>query len=388
MHISDCNNVDDMRSLAKKKLPKPVFHYIDGGADDEVTYKNNTTAFNNYELIPNVLKNVSNINTKVNVLGVNINIPFFCSPTALQKLFHYNGEMAVAKAAEKENTMFGVSSLSTTSVEEIAKIIKSPKLFQLYYHKDRGLNNDMIERAKEAKFDALALTVDTIVGGNRERDLKTGFTIPPKLSFNSFLSFIFHPEWTLNFLLRKFDLPHLSKFHNKGSSFQVSVSQYFTEMIDQTMSWKDAENISNKWNGPFCLKGIISAEDARKAVDIGATAIMISNHGGRQLDGSVAPIDQLSEIVDAVGGKIEIILDGGVRRGTHILKALSLGATACSGGRLYLYALAASGQIGVEKALSNLRNEIERDMKLMGVTSVSELNSRMIRKKIANYKVF
>ena len=165
---------------------------------------------------------------------------------------------------------------------------------------------------------------------------------------------------------------------------QISVGQYFTEMIDQSMSWKDAENLSKKWNGPFCLKGIMSVEDAKKAVDIGATAIMISNHGGRQLDGSVSPIDQLADIVDAVGGKIEIILDGGIRRGTHILKALSLGATACSGGRLYLYALAAFGQIGVEKALANLRNEIERDMKLMGVSKVSELNSRMIRKKTTN----
>ena len=384
MHISDCHNVDDMRKLAKKKLPKPVFHYIHGGADDEVTYKNNTHSFNDYELIPNVLRDVSNIDTKVNVLGAQINLPFFCSPTALQKLFHYSGEMAVAKAAEKENILFGVSSLSTTSVEDIAKKISSPKLFQFYYHKDRELNNEMLDRAKAAKFDALALTVDTAVGGNRERDLSTGFTIPHKFYFISFLSFLFHPNWTFNFIFRKFDLPHLSKFHKQGTSMQISVGQYFTEMIDQSMSWKDAENLSKKWNGPFCLKGIMSVEDAKKAVDIGATAIMISNHGGRQLDGSVSPIDQLADIVDAVGGKIEIILDGGIRRGTHILKALSLGATACSGGRLYLYALAAFGQIGVEKALANLRNEIERDMKLMGVSKVSELNSRMIRKKTTN----
>ncbi|PPR78789.1 MAG: putative L-lactate dehydrogenase [Alphaproteobacteria bacterium MarineAlpha2_Bin1] len=382
MNISKCNNVRDIRKLAKKRLPKPIFDYIDGGSDDEETLRNNTESFNNFELIPNVLRDVSSVDTKVNVLGSTIDFPFFCSPTALQKLFHHMGEIAVAKAAESQNTMFGVSSLSTTSVEDISKIVKSPKLFQFYYHKDKSLNKDMLNRAKAANFDALALTVDTAVGGNRERDLKSGFTIPPRLTLGSLMSFLFHMDWTLNFLFRKFDLPHLSKFHKNGSSLKVNVGQYFTEMIDQSMSWKDAENLRSEWNGPFCIKGIMSVEDAKKALDIGATAIMISNHGGRQLDGSISPIEQLSSIVDAIGGEIEIILDGGVRRGSHILKALSLGATACSGGRLYLYALAAAGQIGVEKALINIRKEIERDMKLMGVNKISDLNSKMINKKI------
>ncbi len=382
MDISKCNNIDDIRRLAKKRLPKPIFDYIDGGSDDEETLRNNTEAFNNFDLIPNVLRDVSKLDTKVSVLGATIDFPFFCSPTALQKLFHHSGEMAVGKAAEKERTMFGVSSLSTTSVEDISKIIKSPKLFQFYYHKDKALNKEMLERAKAANFDALALTVDTAVGGNRERDLKSGFTIPPRLTLGSFISFLLHIGWTSNFIFRKFDLPHLSKFHKHGSSIEVNVGQYFTEMIDQSMSWKDAENLRSEWNGPFCLKGIMSVDDAKKAVDIGATAIMISNHGGRQLDGSISPIEQLSSIVDSVGGKIEIILDGGIRRGSHVLKALTLGATACSGGRLYLYALGAAGQRGVEKALFNLRQEIERDMRLMGVTKISELKSSMINKKI------
>ncbi len=380
MNIDKCYNVDDMRKYAKKKLPKPVFDYIDGGSDDEFTYKNNTHSFNKYDLIPNVLKDVSNTDTSIKILGSDISVPFFCSPTALQKLFHHGGELEVAKAAEKENTIFGVSSLSTVSLEEIAKRVNSPKLFQLYYHKDKSLNNEMLMRAKAAKFDALAITVDTAVGGNRERDLRSGFAIPPKLTSQSFFSYLYHPGWTLNYILRKFELPNISSHLNNKQSFNLSVSKYFTEMIDQSMTWKDIEKLAVKWGGPFCLKGIMSVEDAKIARDVGATAIMISNHGGRQLDGSIAPIDQLSEIVNSVGGEIEIILDGGIRRGSHILKALSLGANACSGGRFYLYALSIAGQKGVEKALTNLKSELVRNMKLMGVSKVSQLNSTMIRR--------
>ena len=233
---------------------------------------------------------------------------------------------------------------------------------------------------QKKKFDALALTVDTITGGNRERDLKTGFTSPPKFTLKSILSYATSPSWTLNYLVRKkFDLPFLSDYVGEGTKFAVSVSDYFSTMLDQSMSWKNAEEIRKYWNGPFCLKGIMSVEDAKKAVKIGASAIMISNHGGRQLDGSRSPFDQLKEILDAVGGKIEVICDGGIRRGTHILKALSLGANACSGGRLYLYALAAAGREGVEKTLENLRNELIRNMKLLGCKKVSELNRDNVR---------
>jgi L-lactate dehydrogenase (cytochrome) len=377
--INKCHNIDDFRKLAKKSIPSPIFHYIDGAADDEVTYRRNTKAFDECYLVPKVLRSVENVNLETKVLGKKISLPFFLSPTALQRLFHHTGELAVAKSAEKFNTFFGISSLSTIPLEDIINI-KAPKIFQLYFHKDRGLTNSMIDKCKAAKLDALALTVDTITGGNRERDLKTGFTSPPKLTLKSFLSFIQNPKWTLNFLFRKkFDLPFLSDFIKEGTDIKISVSDYFTNMLDQNLNWKDAENIKKRWNGIFCLKGIMSREDALKAVDIGADAIMISNHGGRQLDGSRSPFDQLDEIVEAVGGKIDIICDGGVRRGTHILKSLSKGATACSGGRLYLYALASGGEKGVTKSISNLKDEVIRDMKLMGVTKISELNKNNIR---------
>lgn len=378
--LDDCHTVDDFRELARRKLPFPVFHYIDGAADDEVTRNRNTTAYEECDLVPNVLAGVADIDMSTTLMGRKIAMPLFLSPTALQRLFHWRGEKAVGAAAEKFNTFFGISSLATVSLAEIGQSISSPKLFQLYVHKDRGLNAALIESAKAAGFDALALTVDTIVSGKRERCLHTGFTSPPRLTPSSAISFATHPGWSLNYVAReRFSLPNLEGHIAAGSNAAISVADYFNTMLDQTMDWAMAEEIRKAWGGPFCLKGVMSVEDARRAVAIGATAIMVSNHGGRQLDGSRAPFDQLAEIVDAVGDKIEVICDGGITRGTHVLKALSVGAKACSGGRLYLYALAAGGQRGVERTLANLHAEIERGMKLMGVTSLDQLSRGNLR---------
>ena len=378
--LQNCHNVDDLRLLAKQRLPGPIFHYIDGAADDEITYRRNTSAFEDCDLVPNVLAGVENIDMSVSVMGQKLDLPIFCSPTALQRLFHHDGERAVAKAAEKFGTMFGVSALGTVTLKEIGDMISTPKLFQFYFHKDRGLNDAMVERAQAANFNALALTVDTITGGNRERDLYTGFTSPPKLTLKSLLSFAIHPGWALNYFFGEaFELAELKDFVQQGSNVSISIGDYFANMLDQSMSWSDAEALKAKWDGPFCLKGIMSVADAKKAVDIGADAVMISNHGGRQLDGSRSPFDQISEISDAVGDKIDVILDGGIRRGTHVLKAIAAGAKACSGGRMYLYSLAAAGQPGVEKALGNLKAEIQRDMKLLGVTSISQIDRSMLR---------
>ena len=380
MRLDQCHNIDDFRRLAKARLPGPVFHYIDGAADDEVTRRRNTAAYESCDLVPNVLAGVEQIDTRVTVMGKQIAMPLFLSPTALQRLFHWRGERAVAAAAEKFDTWFGISSLATVSIEEIGRTIASPKLFQLYVHKDKGLNAAMIAACKAAKFDAIALTVDTIVGGNRERCLRTGFTSPPRITPASALSFAMHPRWTLDYLLREpFELSNLKDYLDEGSRKSMSVGEYFTKILDQSLDWKTAEAIRADWGGQFCLKGIMSVDDARRAVDIGATAIMVSNHGGRQLDGSRAPFDQLAEIVDAVGDRIDVICDGGITRGSHVLKALSVGAKACSGGRLYLYALAAAGQAGVERALGNLQAEIVRDMKLMGAKSVADLGRGNLR---------
>jgi L-lactate dehydrogenase (cytochrome) len=380
MRLADCHNTNDFRELARKRLPGPIFHYIDGAADDEVTYRRNTEAFERCDLVPNVLAGVEEIDLTTTVMGQKLDMPFFLAPTAMQRLFHHEGERAVGAAAEKYGTMFGISSLGTVSIEEIGATISTPKLFQLYVHKDEGLTRSMLDRCKEAGFEALTLTVDTIVGGNRERDLRTGFTTPMRLSLKSVLSFIRHPAWAFNYFTHeRFELAQLRGYVAEGTSVAISVADYLDKMLDQSMDWKAAEAIAAHWDGQFALKGVMSVADAKRAVDIGATAVMVSNHGGRQLDGSRAPFDQLAEIVDAVGDQVDVICDGGIRRGTHILKALSLGAKACSGGRAYLYALAAAGRPGVERALGLIHEELVRDMKLMGCRSVGDLGRHNLR---------
>ena len=250
--LQNCHNVDDLRLLAKQRLPGPIFHYIDGAADDEITYRRNTSAFEDCDLVPNVLAGVEKIDMSVSVMGQKLDLPIFCSPTALQRLFHHDGERAVAKAAEKFGTMFGVSALGTVTLKEIGDMISTPKLFQFYFHKDRGLNDAMVERAQAANFNALALTVDTITGGNRERDLYTGFTSPPKLTLKSLLSFAIHPGWALNYFFGEaFELAELKDFVQQGSNVSISIGDYFANMLDQSMSWSDAEALKAKWDGPL-----------------------------------------------------------------------------------------------------------------------------------------
>ena len=376
MSIKNCYNFEDFRNLAKKKLPSPIFHYIDGGADDEITLKRNTDSFNNCDLIPNVLANVGKPDLSTSVFGKKINLPVFLSPTAMQRLYHHEGDKASARAAEKFGTFYSMSSMANTTIEEISNISSGPKLFQLYVHKDKSITDDLIERSKRSGFDGMCLTVDTLVAGNRERDHRTGFTTPPKLTLQSLMSFALHPKWVFDYLTHeKFELANVAKKTDKGTNITTSVIQYVNEQYDPSMNWKDAEYIVKKWDGPFALKGVMSVEDAKRAIDIGCTAIMISNHGGRQLDGSRSPFDQLKAISDAVGDKLEIILDGGVRRGTHVLKALAAGAKACSFGRMFLFGLSVGGQEGVEKVLQNLHDEINRNMILMGCKNLSELDS-------------
>lgn len=382
MRLEDCYKTADFRRLAKSRLPAPIFHYIDGGADDEVTMNRNSRSFDEVDLVPKVLAGVDSVDLSVEVLGRRLSLPVFMSPTAMQRLFHPDGEWALARAADEFGTMFGVSTIGTRSIEELGAMTGAPKLFQIYVHNDPGLTSELIRRCREANFDALALTVDTIVAGNRERDYRTGMTTPPKLTPASLLSFLAHPRWTLGYLRgEKFDLPNISAVTDKGSKVQYSVVDYINEQMKRSISWDDAARMVEEWGGPFAVKGVMSPEDARRAVEIGASAIMISNHGGRQLDGSRAPFDQLPAIVDAVGGEIEIVVDGGIRRGTHVLKALAMGATACSGGRLYLYALAAAGTAGVRRALGLMRAELERDMLLMGCRSLAELGKASLARR-------
>jgi len=378
MRLKNCHNYHDFKNLARKRLPNPIFNYIDGAADDEVTYRRNTSSFDDCDLVPNVLNGVEEVDISATIMGQKLDMPIYCSPTALQRLFHYKGEEGVAAAAEKYGTMFGVSSLGTVSLKELRKY-KTPQFYQFYFHKDRGLNRAMMQSAKEAGIEVMMLTVDSITGGNRERDLRTGFSIPFRMTLGGMLQFALKPVWGINYLThKKFSLPQLDE-HIHMSGNPMSISRYFSEMLDSSMNWQDVEEMVKIWDGQFCLKGIMSVEDAKKAVDIGCTGIILSNHGGRQLDGSRSPFDQLSEIVDAVGDRIDVIMDSGVQRGTHVLKALSLGAKAVGGGRFYLFPLAAAGQIGVERALGLMHAEIVRGMKLMGCKTVADLSKKNLK---------
>ncbi|CUU15774.1 L-lactate dehydrogenase (cytochrome) [Bradyrhizobium sp. JR7.2] len=379
MRLTQCHNFHDFRRLARRRLPGPIFDYIDGAADDETTHRRNSASFEHCDLLPNVLRGVQDVDLSVTIMGQKLALPFYCSPTALQRLFHHEGERAVAAAAASYGTMFGVSSLGTVSLEELRKAHDTPQVYQFYFHRDRGLNRAMMQRARDAGVEVMMLTVDSITGGNRERDLRTGFSIPFRLTPAGMLQFAIKPMWGIQYVSHeKFRLPQLEE-HVDMSGGAMSIGRYFTEMLDPAMNWDDVAEMVRTWNGPFCLKGIMSVEDARRAVDIGCAGIVLSNHGGRQLDGSRSAFDQLAEIVDAVGDRIDVMMDGGIQRGTHILKALSLGAKAVGLGRYYLYPLAAAGRPGVERALGLLRAELVRDMKLMGCTSISQLSRANLR---------
>ncbi|UWR38482.1 alpha-hydroxy acid oxidase [Sulfitobacter sp. W074] len=379
MRLTDCHNIHDFRRLAERRLPGPLFNYIDGGADDEVTLRRNKEAFENVDLVPNVLRGVTDVDLSTEVMGQKLDLPVYLSPTALQRLFHHEGEHATAAAAAKFGTMFGVSSLGTVSMAELAAKHETPQVYQFYFHKDRGLNSAMMQNAKESGINVIMLTVDSITGGNRERDLRSGFSIPFRLTLGGMIQFAVKPMWGINYLTHeKFSLPQLDA-HVDMKGDTLTIGRYFTDMLDPSMNWDDVERMVSEWGGPFCLKGVMSVEDAEKAAEIGCQGIVLSNHGGRQLDGSRTAFDQLDEIVQAVGDKIDVMVDGGFQRGTHVLKALAIGAKAVGLGRAYLYALTAAGQPGIERMLTQLTAEITRDMRLMGVTRVADLTPDMLR---------
>lgn len=378
MSIQHCYNFQDFRRLAKRRLPAPLFHYIDGAAEDEWTAARNTQSFDSVALIPNALADLSNLDISTTLFGRKLSMPLFCAPTAMTRLFHHEGEVAVAQAAAKAQTLYSLSTLSTVSIEDIGKLNDQPKMFQIYIHKDRGLTREFIERCKDAKFDALCLTVDTLVTGNRERDLHTGLVMPPRLSLKSLLSFALHPQWALNYLRHeKFELANVRQRMQNNKDL-LSVMSYVHQQFDRSVVWKDAEDIIQQWGKPFAIKGALSIADAKRAAEIGATAVMLSNHGGRQLDGCAAPFDVLPAVADTVADRLEIIVDGGVQRGSQVLKALALGAKACSIGRGYLFPLTAGGQAGVERSLELLRKEIERNMILMGCARLTDLSPEQV----------
>ena len=387
MQLSKCHNIADLRLRARTQLPEPVFHYIDGGADDEITLRRNTSAFDDYELLPSQLSDVSHIATESTLFGQSIPWPVMLSPTGASKLFHADGEPAVVRAADRHGMIYGLSTLGTTTIEDAAAAGSNPKLYQVYMFNDRGMTEDFIERCRAAGYVALALTVDTPVAGNRERDYVHGFATPPgsarpRSRLRQIGSFLKHPYWLYRALVKK-DLEMVNITSN--SAYKASIDRNIRDFIDaeltRSLTWRDVEWLAAKWNGPLVIKGVQTVEDCRKAADSGATAVMISNHGGRQLESAPAPVDCIAPIADALRDRLEIICDGGIRRGNHIVKALALGASAVSVGRAYLYGLAAAGEVGVDRSITILKQEFERTMALVGCNSVEKLSRSYIRRR-------
>ncbi len=373
--LSKVFNISDMQALAARALPKPIRHYLEGGADDEWTLARNRTTFDEWVLAQRTLVDVSNIDPRTAMLGFESAMPLMLSPTGMSQLFHASGELSVARAAAAAGVPYGLSTMATTSIEAVAAT-GTQRYFQLYLFRDRGLTRALLERAAAHGYGALCLTVDTAMAGNRERDLRTGMIMPPRFSLGSLASFAAHPRWSLGALKnRSFQLANVIDHVGDLASEGTSVIDYVNAQFDRSATWKDVEWLRSQWSGKLVIKGAIMPDDCGEAVKRGADAIMVSNHGGRQLDTVGAPLDYLPAIRDRIQAGAELIVDGGVRRGTDVLKAIALGATGCSIGRPYLYGLAAGGEAGVARVLSIFRSEIERDMCLMGRARVADITA-------------
>ena len=365
--------IEDLRTAARRRLPRPLFDYIDGGAEDEVTMHANSAAFGRYRFRPRALVDVSRRDQSTTVLGIPVQSPLVLAPTGFTGMFWPRGEAVAARAAGRKGVIFTASTMSICPMEEIAEAATGPIWYQLYVWRDREIVRMLIERAKAAGYRALVVTVDTPVLGQRERDVRSGLVLPPRITVRNVLDTLRRPSWLRGFLTHP--RPTFGNFVGMpGVEYDaISLAAFTTKQFSAAISWADVDWYRSLWPGPIALKGIMSAEDARLAVDRGVEAIIVSNHGGRQLDHAPAPIDVLPEIVDAVEGRAEVILDGGVRRGSDVVKAVALGARACMIGKAFNYGVAALGERGVELAIEILSKEIDRTLALIGRPSLGQL---------------
>lgn len=373
-------NIDDLRLIAQSRLPGGVFDYIDGAAEDERTFHRNNAVFSDLVFRPRVLRDVSAIDLSTTLLGKTIPVPLILAPTGFTRIADPEGELAVARVAAERGLPYTLSSLATRSIEDVAAVSDGPKWFQVYVWRDRGIVREMVTRARDAGYEAICITVDFATLGRRERDVRRGFTLPPKIGLDTIIDGIRNPKWTFDFV-RSEPILFANVTGTKASdgTDAIALGEYVATQLDATLSWADIEWFRTIWDGPIVIKGIQDVDDAKRAADTGIEAIALSNHGGRQLDSAPAPLEILREVADEVGGEVEIICDGGIRRGGDIVKALCLGATACMAGRPYLYGLGAGGQRGVDQALGFLTDEYERTMKLIGASTTSELGLDYLR---------
>ena len=380
------HNVEDYRGLAHKRLPRAVIDFIEGGAEDEITISRNRAGFENIHIIPRILTDVSVRNISTTILGTPVSSPIVLCPVGLATLAHPMGEVAAGIAATNKGIISTYSSSSSWNLEDIAAASSGVKWFQLYIWKDRKLTAEIVERARKAGYTALVLTVDVPISARRERDLRNGFTIPPRPRLNQMGDLFQHFGWFYAQLKSEISGHKMSMGNftpeNVGMRTRLKMLEVVNELFDPSITWKDVAWLKSIWKGPVVIKGVMTPEDAKLAVKAGADAIWISNHGGRQLDGVSGTIEVLPEIVNAVKGKAEIYLDGGVRRGSDIVKAIALGANACMIGRPYMYGLAANGAAGVESIIKILEIEMDATMALMGRPTIASLDSSSVR--IAN----
>ena len=377
MKLTDALNIDDLRAMARRKLPRLAFDYIDGGADDEVTLREATRRFDDYQLTWNALVDIAEVDTRTQIMGTESRLPFFITPVAGNRLFHpREGELAVARAAQSAGLIYSCSTMASQTVEDIAAAAPEvPKWVQVYVWNDRGLVEAFLHRAKAAGFTGCILTVDVPVAGNRERDPRNRFGMPPRMSPSLVRQVLAAPGWLRDYVSG----PKISAANFGDVGQDQGVVEFINSQFSRSVTWKDAEWMKGIWGENFAIKGISRAADAQACLDVGADAVWVSNHGGRQLDTSVPTIDLVPEIRNAIHGKADLIVDGGVRRGSHIVKLLARGATGVAVGKAWLYGLGAGGEAGVTRALSILEAEFTRTMQLMGARSVAELDGSFIR---------
>lgn len=372
--LARCGNIADVRLLAKRQLPGGVFDYFDGAAETEWSMANNSDKFDCVHLHPRVLVDVSKVSAATTVMGQTLPNAYAFSPTGFTRIAGSPGELAVAKVAAKHGVPYTLSTLGTRSIEEVAAVSNGPLWYQLYVWKDRGLSRELVQRAKAAGYKAIMVTVDTAVFGRRDRDVRRGFTLPPKIGLETFIDGIRHPRWTLDFVTHEpITFSAVAGRGDMDGSTAITLSDYVNSQFDASLSWRDLDWVRSESGLPIMLKGIQSVADAKRAREEGVEAIALSNHGGRQFDGSPAPIELLPEVVDAVGDGIEVLIDGGVRRGSDVVKALALGARAVMFGRPYLYGMGAAGELGVEWVINYFNSGIARTMALVGATDVASL---------------